>query len=716
MNESNTKSPYPPFADNPNNNQDLTGRSQNELLSTNKPLENTFEIRNINNNFQTPGIPSNNSNGFSYKEINLNENTNFKNVELERINHQNNRNLKLEKFSDANLPPSNYQYNQIENFDNSKFSNINLNDMSNFQQIQFDKSNLSNLKINNNDILSNINNDKLSQNFNYYDKMPTPPTPFAPNVTNINFTNSAASSNVNNNINNQLNKNLNPVDVHDEEKQKKGLSQEEKEADYYISNLNKRISLFYYIFHLLILILMIPITSLVYLARNKLNFSEAVYFTDIVNTWLTGPISSVSLNCTLIGDLISEPWPGTMNGCYCSGPDSINPGRCMKRSSCKNVDDSKPIAFDFWRGTRICTQRYASTYLDLTIAKTPDNCPQNMRNCGIIDSQKNYLCLDNNSECPYNKILKNPINYSLLKNDHMITIGNSLTLVFGRDMTNSKILFYFRVAFDQPCLNPYYENLNFNVYPLNYFYGKQKCLMYSDYSTDKETSAYNPEYQLIDSYSAAALYKENLIDKILMGLPLYDVGELQRNINLYARNYFGLKFDCFQQLKNKNIKNDLKGDLLKFYNLQDLSSVLVISFVLEFLILIFLIFSVCYFRKVLYKPRSARPTKLTLRNLCCYVILYMFSFLLHIFFVGLNAEASGNLSLSDDIKSIFSDSFCVDNFTSGMFIRFEPLLTNSKKYLSNSIFLTVIILIAQLIFIIFSYLKLKSPDFYLNKK
>ena len=58
----------------------------------------------------------------------------------------------------------------------------------------------------------------------------------------------------------------------------------------------------------------------------------------------------------------------------------------------------------------------------------------------LIDSQNNYLCYDKDKPCPFNKFSMDIKERKL--QDTVIHFGNGTNLLFGREKTNDKILFY----------------------------------------------------------------------------------------------------------------------------------------------------------------------------------------------------------------------------------------------------------------------------------
>ena len=69
------------------------------------------------------------------------------------------------------------------------------------------------------------------------------------------------------------------------------------------------------------------------------------------------------------------------------------------------------MPYTYFRGANICTKRMNFNYFYLEILKKESQCRQ--KSCGIIDSLGNYLCVDKNTQCPYNSLEVVPNNSTL---------------------------------------------------------------------------------------------------------------------------------------------------------------------------------------------------------------------------------------------------------------------------------------------------------------
>lgn len=222
-------------------------------------------------------------------------------------------------------------------------------------------------------------------------------------------------------------------------------------------------------------------------------------------------------------------------------------------------------------------------------------CAAGRCSCGIIDSQRNHLCVENDKDCPVNSIkffevdelnmIKN-VNFGYNDNDiNVVSFASGGALVYGKSGENGNenedgkqarfIPVDFKISNGQPCLNPYYENAGGKVYVLDHYAGRNACLEFaadakqleSDNSNAAVSSstknyAFDPSYQLIDKTYLESLYQRNGVTAVAYSLPYFPKEVFLRDTFLYYRGYFGLKAACFNKLKsNKNLLKELFEDL-----------------------------------------------------------------------------------------------------------------------------------------------------------
>jgi len=697
---------------------DLTNRSDNLFLDINNSKNNSVTIKHSGdskNSYSQINEKSviSNASYISSNDLGINQSQIVKNVELKNINHLDNyhkndtpKHLNIDKSLPENnfTNYGNFEYTQVNNnLDNSKLTNIPLSNC-NTPPLGF----LDDKQLNNN-MNNNKNNNKNNNRNNN-------------NKTNFNLTQTIISNKLTQNhqgnglgtgVTGNPRKENKENQIKSESDARIGLTPKEKENDIFAEKKNYKISCCYYIFNLILLILLIPTTSLVYYARTLVNYSEINYFAEISNNWFKSPISEISDDCNLKESLINDRWPGTNYGCKCGNELSV--GRCRRRSFCDNIDYISPMSYGFWKKKEICVKRYPLlTYLDLNITKSGEDCENmNMQNCGVIDTEKNILCFEKGRKCPYNKLIKNNINKHLWNEDIQISFDNS-NFFFSRNGSDSIIPVQFKIGFGKPCLNPSYENLNFQIYKLNYFYLKQKCYMYS-IQTDGDTLEYDNSYIYLDNYYGQNFYAENGIIQKLSTLPYFNEKEYQRDVYLFYKNYFGLKYDCFISISKERYTDQILFDLRKMSDLEDLSVTLIISIIFQLILIIIFIFKVCCFRAIIYKRRGERPIRIGIEHICCYSIFLSISFICYLGFISVNIQSSSNLTFSEKFHEIFSSNQCVNDYTIDLFKKFIPSLDVAKTNLNKSIYFCIFIFAMEIFFYLYSCCTVRNPEFYQEK-
>lgn len=471
---------------------------------------------------------------------------------------------------------------------------------------------------------------------------------------------------------------------------------------------NTKIQIFFNIFHVFLLIQTFVCFELNFSSIKGINLSEMSYFSEIIINWFSSPILNLSLKCDQkenYTNFISDYWQGTSAGCKCG--ENLSRGACLRRTRlkfmCDNVLAIESMPYNLWKNTQICAERMPGGYFDMEIRMNSGDCPKNLRNCGIIDSQNNYLCFDKNKSCPFNKFSRNI--KSRNPSDIIFYFSNS-NLIFGRDNKNDKILFFMKVGFAQPCTNPYFQNLNFPLYLLNYYHNKQICFPFANGSV-KNAVSYDNEYKLIDNYYGEKLYRENGFEEKLLKLPQYEKSEYQRDIFLYGKNYFGLKINCFNKIKSQNSNNQLMLDLNKFISIKDFTDVLIIGISFEVFFLVIIAIILIIFNRKIY--RLGRVNK---SDMSCYICFFIFSIIILFIYLSIAISTILKMTVADNIRYIFSSNECVYDFTINLF---ENLISEIDS--SRNTFVTLAILLSFKIliwtcFILYSYISLNKIDFY----
>jgi hypothetical protein len=285
------------------------------------------------------------------------------------------------------------------------------------------------------------------------------------------------------------------------------------------------------------------------------------YTSSLTKNWKNTPIIDIQPTMRDCPDnysfLVYDLWPGTVNGCNCKG-NKLSIGKCYKNDvGCKDVPSIGPYPISSWRNIKVCVKRLNLTsYFSLNISVLDENCPENFRSCGVIDTLGNSLCTLKTEECPINDIQilgydeELPIGYRSIRLDEF-----NLTMAYGNQGPKGKIVIDFKISENRPCADPYFFNRVEKPYFLSSTNNRDKCIAGYD------SNLLDYSYEFIDSSSLFDIYSKNNIFNITRNLPNFYFSSRTKTINLYYRNYIGLKKSCFDQIKNNNLYKRLRTGL-----------------------------------------------------------------------------------------------------------------------------------------------------------
>ena len=223
-----------------------------------------------------------------------------------------------------------------------------------------------------------------------------------------------------------------------------------------------------------------------------------------------------------------------------------------------------------WRNTTFISKTYKNynyNYLSLLKHAKPQGkqCDKGYKQCGILDSFNQTLCLLENETCPLNQIeLSNSDKPSdIFTNKSAVTItllnDNKTYLHTSNAEINSTIITEIVLGPESVCLDseerklgpPYYENESSSTEGI--------CNRYFGCEID-----YN--YISLDEYSKFNVYNENgIINKIQEFINYsYPLEELNNyTLHLYKRNYIGFNLTCLED----QVLNEESFNFVKKYSL-----------------------------------------------------------------------------------------------------------------------------------------------------
>jgi hypothetical protein len=195
-------------------------------------------------------------------------------------------------------------------------------------------------------------------------------------------------------------------------------------------------------FFMLLLTMCINFSNIIVLKNT-----DSSYLKSLGKNWKSSSLNEINFKGKTCEKnetpIIQDDWRGTEEGCACqmnSEIDSPNnstkvfTGKCrndlLDSKQCKNIPSIPNKPFTMWKGSNLCGQVNNKTYFDYDITDSVESCiNKNLKPCGIIDTQKNILCIPQDTECPYNFVEK--LNYIEEQNLEKYNLNNKTNELDG---------------------------------------------------------------------------------------------------------------------------------------------------------------------------------------------------------------------------------------------------------------------------------------------
>ena len=344
--------------------------------------------------------------------------------------------------------------------------------------------------------------------------------------------------------------------------------------------------------------------------------------------------------------LILGIWDGTREGCYC---DNILDKTCsdtLLNEGCKTIPSNDPMEFMIINSNFICVKKSTLSYKDLLISdqviEKDQNCPQNYKSCGKIDTLDRKFCVKMEEPCPINKIDIENNKYD--SNENFFYLSSNKFYYSNID-TDGQILSIFKLSQNYPCINPAERHWDY------YYFLEQKnkrC------TTELKNIIYDNRFELISNFTTKMyqLYLENSILGKLRYIEEIDLNKIKNdNVYFYGRNFIGFNKD---KIKKSAFKYD---ELLEQQNSSNnyYKIIWISSFVLFGLIalsLIYLIINLIRLKEFSFKVLTLKCGESSEENKN---LLIPFIFIVGILFVFFSFILnSGIIYYYNDIKSILN--------------------------------------------------------------
>ena len=222
------------------------------------------------------------------------------------------------------------------------------------------------------------------------------------------------------------------------------------------------------------------------------------FVADITGSFNTSPI--FDFNVSKSGpstfeeeELVLHKWPGIANGCDCRGIRASNIkcknkicrgscGRNETRAGCKKIRGANPENLTIWKNMSFIKRKNKGTYLDYLKDSVPkgSNCSEGFKQCGILDSLGQILCMKEQMPCPLNYLEFSKLPNSTKEfNVKTVQLGDGSYVHYSNESINSELITNFQVSDeDDVCIRPEEYNSKMKKYILDkYEYTCKKYIL-----------------------------------------------------------------------------------------------------------------------------------------------------------------------------------------------------------------------------------------------
>ena len=225
---------------------------------------------------------------------------------------------------------------------------------------------------------------------------------------------------------------------------------------------------------------------------------------------------------------------------------NIYRGDCGSKKKCdKYYAATPPVNITKWKGIEFTSSLdpyYSySNLLKLSVTSN-EKCPSNKKQCGILDTMNNKMCIDKKKECPINLIIRTytpepPSEYPY--NFRNITFSDGTYFFFTNEAIDKPIIANLKISDEDVCINPNEYSSHYIPYPLDYY-------AYYGCNTIINSTQYNLNYKYLDSMNKFSLYEDNR--NMLSSIETDDYKEQLKiqTISLYYSSFIGYNKQCIQ--------------------------------------------------------------------------------------------------------------------------------------------------------------------------
>lgn len=304
---------------------------------------------------------------------------------------------------------------------------------------------------------------------------------------------------------------------------------------------------------------------------------------DILTNWNATFISDITEKTTNecnVGEseFTLGRFQGTFEGCNCLGrsgnkisnkyKDKVNPFPCtsdLLESNCYKTLPITPKTLRIWETKELCVTKTDKRFYDHIRESVSNNetCPSGTKQCGLIDSLNQKLCVLTANACPVNKIVitkySKPID-DTVNSYSEISLNGSYNLYYSKLAANNGIPVEYTLSEGERCVDPKEINSKFVPYVLSNEKKDYYC------STYNKTLTYDDRYLKLDSMETRQFLDQNGLLTPLLNLPQYPIQQLESVTSLFSRTYIGWNITCLGNNKtNPEFLRNVNGTISVVY-------------------------------------------------------------------------------------------------------------------------------------------------------
>lgn len=266
-----------------------------------------------------------------------------------------------------------------------------------------------------------------------------------------------------------------------------------------------------------------------------------LYIGKLYNNWYSPPMVNTSKEGKPGYSYFNYGFYHGLNlGCKC-GKDEADyfEGDCTEEN-CEPIEEESPRNYSVWNETVYQVKSMGLDYLSYLANLPKDNnnnssdCADGMKNCGLLDTFNNSMCINISEECPANNI----------------TYDNYTVILSNNNLTKQKIIVQLYASVGEPCIHPNRINYKGKILKIR----KDKDLLGCKEVLNKYTT--DTRFQVIEAISLEKFYKDNYCEALSNFEQTHNRGS--NDISLYLINYIGLNLACFQKNKKEIQNNNFK--------------------------------------------------------------------------------------------------------------------------------------------------------------